>query len=176
MYESRPPVRSYTLNVTKSDKMRKKRSDLAENQERYLKEFVLARGLSSVALKRSELTRQTLHRWRDEPEFVVRESDAKEEVEAYYLDLLDKLARNGNVTAVIFALKALRPEKYDDALRRAKAEIQPVEAEAAQIILHAGPPPERHLRDWAEKNGFDIVPKSSTGRLFKNVTGTPIAT
>ena len=127
------------------------RRDKKENQNAYINALVAHHGISRLALQDIGITRQTLHRWEQSEAFIERVEAVTDTLEDKYLSLLQRLAEGGNVTAVIFALKSIRPEKYDDQLRRAKVEAAKTEEvdPPLTVILQPEPPPERVIAVWA---------------------------
>jgi hypothetical protein len=104
-----PKKRTYT----------KKRITIVENQAEYLRVLLTKEGKSGPTLKAIGLTRETLSRWRDDPEFREREACVFEELEENCLKELKKRFKH-DTTALIFRLKSLNPDLYDEGVRREK--------------------------------------------------------
>ncbi|TXH08773.1 MAG: hypothetical protein E6R03_17630 [Hyphomicrobiaceae bacterium] len=105
--------------MTTPPKKRTKRTDITENQAEYLRILLTKDGKSGPTLKAIGLSRETLSRWREDPEFREREACVFEELEAECLRLLKKRF-NHDTTALIFRLKSLNPDLYDEGVRREK--------------------------------------------------------
>lgn len=74
-------------------------------------------GNVAVAAKRIGVSRQTLYRWREEdPKFASVWSKAKNEVDELIIEKAESALigaiDSGNITAIIFTLKARAPEKW----------------------------------------------------------------
>lgn len=67
----------------------------------------------SKAAKRAKIDRRTHYDWlSDDPEYVKAFAAAREEGAEALEDAMTDVAFDGNVTAAIFLLKGLKPEKY----------------------------------------------------------------
>lgn len=97
----------------------KKRITIVENQAEYLRILLTKEGKSGPTLRQIGLTRETLSRWRDDPEFCEREACVFEELEENCLKELKKRFKH-DTTALIFRLKSLNPDLYDEGVRREK--------------------------------------------------------
>jgi terminase small subunit-like protein len=72
-------------------------------------------GSLSQAAKRAGVDRRTHYNWlKSDPHYAEAFEQAKLEAADALEDKLNDLAHEGNVTAAIFLLKGLRPEKYRD--------------------------------------------------------------
>ncbi len=71
-------------------------------------------GSLSVAAKRAGIDRRTHYNWLVDPVYQEAFQQAAREAGDALEDKLHDVAHHGNVTAAIFLLKGLRPEKYRD--------------------------------------------------------------
>ena len=85
--------------------------------------------------------------WRNEEPFKEHLEEITEGLEIKYCDALDHLVAKGNLGAIIFKLKSLNPERYDDHMR-AMVQLRASEEICNQptiINCTFGPPPDRRI-------------------------------
>lgn len=120
----------------------KRRTDLVENQAEYLRGLLENEGKSGPTLRKMGFSRETLSRWRDDPDFREREACVFEDLERECLKLLRKRFSH-DTTALIFRLKSLNPELYDEGVRRerirAEALTDPDKVKPVTVIIQREP-------------------------------------
>ncbi len=135
----------------------KKRITIVENQAEYLRVLLTKEGKSGPTLKAIGLTRETLSRWRDDPEFREREACVFEELEEECLRHL-KTRFKHDTTALIFRLKSLNPDLYDEGVRRekirAEALTDPERVKPVTVVLQRA--------ERKPKPDLAIVPQAKT--------------
>lgn len=93
---------------------------LTPKQRKAIAELINHNGHKTNAAKDAGVTRETIHRWLKDPLF----AQAYEDAQSHWIDLIEAAARQRAVeksdTLAIFFLKANRPEKYDDNVRKVK--------------------------------------------------------
>lgn len=106
-----PEVKNIAKTLTKS---------LSMQQAAFIEEYVANGGMTDQALDSVEATRGDYMHWRDNPEFNAALDAA---VDRWYEELRRSAfirAQQKSDVLLIFLLKALKPELYDDDIRKAK--------------------------------------------------------
>jgi hypothetical protein len=86
-------------------------------QELFLRAFSKC-GIVSLAARQAKINKATHYKWlKDDPSYGERFAQGQETAIEYLEELLLRQAEGGNIAAIIFALKAARPEKYRDNYR-----------------------------------------------------------
>lgn len=89
-------------------------------QKAFLRALYEARGAQTLATVLIGIHRSTLWHWKKDPKFVEEIDLVRRKLVRILVDQLWDLARAGNTTALIFALKSFDPETFDHDLRRVK--------------------------------------------------------
>jgi hypothetical protein len=148
--------------VTKSDvfKAVRRRRDSRENQERFISLLFECHGIETVALERAGFSRQWLSRHRKDTDFLEAVTAVKEKLEHRYLQVLDSIiVEDRNIPALIFRLKSLRPEAYDEGVRRVTV--------AKGLEVEDSPPLPTRIILVREPAPFEESGSSPVGEIYK---------
>lgn len=94
-------------------------AEVLKKQNEFIRSYVTSGGLTQTALRKANITLDTLKQWRMDSEFVERYNDAMEQ---WHEDLRKAAfirAQQKSDVLLIFMLKALKPDLYDDDIRKA---------------------------------------------------------
>jgi len=93
--------------------------DPTVQQDRYIEAYVSSGGMTKTALRKAGATHEQLKQWRQDPEFVERFNEAMEHWHEELRKAAFIRAQQKSDVLLIFMLKALKPDVYDDDIRKA---------------------------------------------------------
>lgn len=88
-------------------------------QDRYIEAYVSSGGMTKTALRKAGATYDQLKQWRQDSEFVERFNEAMEHWHEELRKAAFIRAQQKSDVLLIFMLKALKPDVYDDDIRKA---------------------------------------------------------
>lgn len=93
--------------------------DPTAQQDRYIDAYVSSGGMTKTALRKAGATHEQLKQWRQDSEFVERFNEAMEHWHEELRKAAFIRAQQKSDVLLIFMLKALKPDVYDDDIRKA---------------------------------------------------------
>lgn len=135
----------------------------------YRKDKRAPRGSILAAARQAKVSCQTIDKWCKDEDFQGAIEELSSEIMVDCVHGLRKSAKGGNVTASIFLLKTLDPDRFDDGLRAAR-EKQRLANEAMAVALEKLPqinivsPPDAEATKFADKYALimDAIKASSS--------------
>lgn len=102
-----------------------KRASNTVLQDNFLISYIESNGNVSAAAEKVGMERRTFYHWmKNDPEFVKRLEETKQQFADKLFNVAMDFAFQGDTTLIIFLLKSLQRERYDDGFIRQKYAIE----------------------------------------------------